>query len=205
MKKNVLVFMTIIIAGLVFVFHHPERVNAGENMQQPTIVMATVTGTPVGIVVTVNTDQDQINVRSGPGVTYDKVGVLLAGQTAPAKGRSVGGEWIEIEYPGIPTGLAWIHSSLVTLTPGSLPIVEPPATPTPQVVATIDPTLAAQFLITDVPTRLPTFTPPPPLSIPTYTNSSDSNASSGVPWGMIIAGLGVLGIFGFLLSMLRGR
>ena len=51
--------------------------------------------------------------------------------------------------------------------PGPLPIVEPPPSPTPQYTATIDPTLAAQFVITIQPTRLPTFTEPAPIVIPT--------------------------------------
>jgi uncharacterized protein YraI len=205
MKKGLIVISIIVIVGVVVTFFRPEQVNADHLYQQPTVAMATVTGTPVGMTATVNADQDQINIRSGPGVTYEKVGVLLAGQSAPAKGRSPGGEWIEIEYPGIPTGLAWVHSTLVTLSPGTLPIVEPPATPTPMITATIDATLASQFLITDAPTRLPTFTKPAPLSIPTYATASENLSARGVPLGMIIVALAALGIFGFLLSMLRGR
>lgn len=172
----------------------------------PTQSIPTVTGTPTGPVATVNADQDQINVRECPNATTcTKVGVLLAGQQVPAKGRSVGGEWIQIEYPGVPGGLAWVHSSLVTLSPGFLPIVEPPATPTPLVTATIDPTLAAQFIVTAVPSRLPTFTAPPPLQIPTLVPNTDPSKTSKVPMGMIITGLGALGIFGALLSVIRGR
>ncbi len=172
----------------------------------PTEAMATVTGTPVGPMATVNADQDQINVRECPNATTcAKVGVLLAGQRVPAKGRSVGGEWIMIEYPGVIGGIAWVHSSLVTITPGFLPIVEPPPTPTPLVTATIDPTLAAQFIVTAIPSRLPTFTPPPPLEIPTIIPESNQSTTGNVPMGMIIVGLGALGIFGALLSLVRGR
>ncbi len=35
--------------------------------QQPTVAIATVTGTPTGAYIIVNADQDQINVRTGPG------------------------------------------------------------------------------------------------------------------------------------------
>ena len=68
--------------------------------------------------------------------------------------------------------------------PGFLPIIEPQDTPTPLVTSTIDPTLAAQFIVTAIPSRLPTFTPPSPLEIPTlipedypkqYCKSSDGN------------------------------
>lgn len=206
MKKSYVLVSIVILIGLIVTFYPSQQMaNAENNHQQPTIAIPTVTGTPVGMTATVNADQDQINIRSGPGVTYEKVGVLLAGQTVPAKGRSPGGEWIEIEYPGIPTGLAWVHSTLVTLSPGSLPVVEPPPTQTPLMTATIDATLASQFLITDAPTRLPTFTMPAPLNVPTYSSVAGGQVSQGIPMGMIIVALGALGIFGFLFSMLRGR
>ncbi len=34
--------------------------------QQPTVAIATVTGTPAGTMITVNMDQDHVNVRAGP-------------------------------------------------------------------------------------------------------------------------------------------
>jgi hypothetical protein len=172
----------------------------------PTAAIATVTGTPEGPVATVNADQDQINVRECPNATTcAKIGVLLAGQQVPAKGRSVGGEWIMIEYPGVPSGRAWVHSSLVTLSPGFLPIIEPQDTPTPLVTSTIDPTLAAQFIVTAIPSRLPTFTPPSPLEIPTLIPETTQSNTAKVPMGMIITSLAVLGVFGALLSVIRGR
>ena len=165
--------------------------------QMPTVDIATVTGTPTGVMATVkiDVDQGQVNVRSGPGTFYDKVGVLLAGQKVPAKGKSVAGEWIMIEYPGVQGGIAWIYSPLVDLSPGNLAVVEPPPTPTPLVTPTINPTLAAQFVITSAPTRLPTYTPPPPLAIPTFTeNNLGIELSSRVPVGLIILGLAGAGI-----------
>ena len=103
--------------------------------QQPTVNIPTVTGSPSGPIAVVNSDQDQINVRSGPSVYYPIVGVLVAGERVPAFGRSPGGDWVLVEYPGVPGGRAWVYSFLITLQ-GSLPIVEPPPTPTPMVTGT---------------------------------------------------------------------
>ncbi len=186
---------------------------SGEGMAQtvPTVDLPsqnipTVTGTPIGTYIVVNSDQDQINVRECPNATTCAiVGVLIAGQEVPAKGRTEGGVWIQIEFHGVPGGLAWVHSSLVTLYGGSLQAVEPPATPTPAQTATIDPTLAAQFIVTIQPTRLPTYTPPPDLVIPTFEEVNGNTVTAKVPMGMIITGLAVLGIFGGILSVLRGR
>jgi len=179
-------------------------VQASPLAQQPTVAIPTVTGTPSGPVITVNADQDQINVRSGPNTDYLIVGVLVAGQKVPALGRSVGGDWVQIVYPGVEGGVAWVYAYLVTSN-STLPIVEPPPTPTPRVTPTIDPTLASQYVINLEPTRLPTYTAPPPLAIPTYTEEPVAINTGGLPMGLIIVGMGVVGIFGLLISLFQRR
>ncbi len=183
----------------------PTALDAGPIRQQPTVSIATVTSTPTGPLIVVNPDQEQINVRGGPGTDYPIVGVLVAGQQVPALGRSPQGLWIQIEYIGVSGGTAWVYSPLVRVPAADLPIIEPPPTPTPRVTPTIDPTLAAQFVVVAPPTRLPTYTPPPPLVIPTFTPAESTANAVGVPMGLLIIGLGVLGVFGALVSLLRGR
>jgi hypothetical protein len=150
---------------------------------------------------------DQVNVRTGPSTEYELIGVLIAGQTAPAIGRTAGGDWIQVAYPGVPNNIAWVYSPFVVLDPPGafLPIVEPPATATPRVTPTIDPTLAAQFNLSDITaTRLPTFTAAPPIIQPTIT-PPELDASTGIPPVLTIAGLVLIGTFGILISVLRGN
>jgi hypothetical protein len=173
--------------------------------QQPTVSIPTVTSSPFGVMATVNQDQEQINVRAGPSQDYPIVGVLQQGERVPALGRSVGGDWVEIAYPIVDGGVAWVYSYLVTISGGELPIIVPPPTPTPKVTPTIDPTLAAQFIIVIGPTRLPTFTQPPPLSIPTYSAVTENAVPVGLPMGFVIIGLAVVGLFGLVISVFRGR
>jgi hypothetical protein len=181
-------------------------VDASSFPQQATGLLPTVTGTPIGAAITVKIDQQQINVRSGPGTLYPKIGVLLAGQTVPAKGRSPGGEWILVDYPGVEGGVAWLYAPLVDLVPGSvLGIIEPPPTPTPLVTPTINPTLAAQFVVTSIPTRLPTFTPPPPLVIPTFQSADIGGNSTGIPPGLIIISLLTVGALMGVVSLTQRR
>lgn len=172
--------------------------------QQPTGSVPTVTGTPGGAYITVNSDQEQINVRAGPSTyQYPPIGVLLSGQQAPALGRSPGGDWIQIAYAGVTGSVGWVYAPLVRLSPGAnLRIVEPPPTPTPASTPTIDPTLAAIFIAPETATRLPTFTPPPPLAIPTFTDATP--AARGIPIGLLIFGFGFVGGLGVLISFLRG-
>lgn len=192
------------IAFLIFI--SAREVQAGVLEQIPTVAIPTVTGTPLGPMATVrrDTDQEQINVRAGPSGRYDIIGILIAGQQVPALGRTPGGDWIQIQYPGVPGSVGWVYSPLVSVE-GNIPIVEPPPTPTPRTTATIDPTLAAQFIVDVPPTRLPTFTPPPPLVIPTFIAEATPRSAGSVPLGFVIIGLAVIGFFGTVISFLRGR
>jgi uncharacterized protein YraI len=173
--------------------------------QQPTVAIPTVTSSPFGPMATVNLDQTQINVRAGPSQDYPIVGLLEPGEKVPALGRSVGGDWVEIVYPVVNGGVGWVYAYLVTISGGELPIIVPPPTPTPQVTPTIDPTLAAQLIVEIGPTRLPTFTQPSPLEIPTYTQAPTLSVAGGLPMGFIVIGLAVVGFFGLLISVFRGR
>jgi hypothetical protein len=172
--------------------------------QQPTGSIPTVTSTPIGPTIKV-TYPEQINVRSGPSsYLYTAIGVLLSGEIAQALGRSPGGDWIQIRYQGVSGSIGWVYAPLVGLSANAnLPIVEPPPTPTPATTPTIDPTLAAQFIPQVTPTRLPTFTPSGPLVIPTFENPGPS--AKGIPLGLIIVLLALIGGFGALISFLRGR
>ncbi len=206
-RKFNFIFMIILASGIASVFGVVYPIHANVMAQAPTVDIPTVTSSPSGPMITVrpDADQQQINVRSGPGTFYDKVGVLLVGQQAPAKGRSAGGEWILIEYPGVPSGTAWVYAPLVNLTPGELPIVEAPPTPTPLLTSTIDPTLAAQFVVTVAPTRLPTFTQPPPLSIPTFPPNPTTGTPGGIPMGLIIVSIAVVGIIIGIFTFAQSR
>lgn len=171
--------------------------------QQPTGNVPTVTGTSSGPFITV-INPDGANVRAGPNsFDYAAIGYLVPGETAPAIGRSPAQEWIKIIYLGTPGGEGWVYAPLVSLSPGFLPILEPPPTATPRTTPTINPTYAAAFLPQTTPTRLPTFTAPPPLA--TINFGSETSSTSRIPRGFIILGLALIGILGSLISFLRGR
>ena len=175
------------------------------NAQQPTGSVPTVTGTTSGPVVTVYADQEKIDVYAGPSTyLYPAVGVLLAGQSVPALGRGRDQDWIQVFYPGVPGSNAWVYAPYVRISPGArLQTVEAPPTPTPFSTPTIDPTLAAAFIAPETPTRLPTFTPPAQIVIPTFANEEEQ--TNRIPIGLLIFSLGFVGGLGVLISFLRGR
>ena len=195
-------WMLLLVGGIVLMFSSPspDLVQA----QQPTGDIPTVTGTPSGAFVTVNQDLDSVNVRSGPSsYFYPRVGVLVRGQSAPALGRSPGGDWIMIGYTGAPGNVGWIYAPNVSLTAQDfLPVVDAPPTPTPLATPTIDPTLAAAFIVPETPTRLPTFTPPAPLVLPTFTDETQVDITA-IPMGLVIVILALVGILGALISLVR--
>lgn len=156
--------------------------------------------TPSGIVITV-TYTDPMNVRAGPGTFYDIIGQLFPGDVRPALGISPGREWIQISYDG---SIGWVYAPYVSISGGELQVVEPPPTPTPLTTFTVDPTFAAAFNLDPTTTRLPTFTPPPPLTIPQFTATS-ALRTNGVPSGYFVIILGALGLVGLLISFLSKK
>ena len=172
--------------------------------QQPTGSIPTVTSTPTGPQITVYSDQTFIDVYAGPSMyDYEKIGVMAAGTSAPALGHTQDDNWIEIVYVGVKSGEGWVYAPFVRISPGSLPILNPPPTAAPQTTPTLNPTFVAAYGLQVVPTRLPTYTPPVPLKVPTF--APNARVPSKVPYGLIIAILALLGIFGAVVSFLRGN
>jgi uncharacterized protein YraI len=165
----------------------------------------TAAGSAAGAYITV-TYFEGTNVRTGPSsFDYPTVGHIQVGGTAPATGRSPAGEWIQIEYADAPRGKGWVYAANVTLsTNGLLPIVEPPPTPAPLETPTLNPTFIAAFQKLPTSTHLPTFTAPPPLAIPTFTNPANSTSSRAISTPVIVI-LGLIGLAGILLTSFRRR
>lgn len=170
--------------------------------QFPTLSIPTVTSSPRGLYVRAIGDvETPLNVRSFPNSTSTRVGVFLVGQEAKAYGYY--GDYVMIDYAGAPDNRGWIVLNRVEVFGGSLPMLQPPPTETPSITKTIDPTLAAQFIITAIPSRLPTYTEPPPLQIPTYPSEVGGTTTGGIPIGYVIVVLAGFGLFLTLIAVLR--
>lgn len=203
-KLRWLLLVVVIGCSMYIMFSH-----AGEKTafaQQPTGSIPTVTGTPKGVTakVRIGLTEDRVNVRSGPSVLYPQIGVILLGAEVPVIGRSAGGDWLVVEYPGAQGGIGWVWSLYMDVSPGELAVIENPPSPVPITTVTIDPTMAAQFITTPRATRLPTFTEPAPLQIPTF-ESSTGQVLAGIPIGLIIVLLSVLGLLLGLFSYFQSR
>lgn len=156
-----------------------------------------------GATVTV-TYSEPINVRGGPStVYYPVVGRVSPGDVLPALGVSPGREWVQVAYPDAPGGVGWLYAAYVTVS-GELTVVEPPPTQTPVATATINPTFAAAFFFQPTATRMPTFTPPPPLAVPQFTDEA-ALRPAGLSTGTIVASLFVIALLVFAAAFVLNR
>ena len=81
------------------------------------------------------TANQNMNVRSGPGTTYPRLGSVTAGQSFEILGKNAAGNWLQFVYDG---DAAWVSTDLVTVN-GDMGAVEVaqniPAPPAPAPVA----------------------------------------------------------------------
>jgi len=205
LKKVFTILIIGLLAGFFFLLN-PKALTGQVYAQQSTGSVPTVTGTPKGPMASlkVGLTEDHANVRSGPSTLYDAIGIVYTGTSIPVLGKSIGGDWLLVDYPGVPGGTGWVWALYMDVTPGEIPVVAMPPSPQPKVTFTIDPTMASQFITTPLATRLPTFTPPPALVIPTYETSA-TQIFAGVPIGFIILILLGLGIITSLFTYFQSR
>jgi hypothetical protein len=205
LKRKQQLLSLLLLAGAVlglFLFAAQEPATAFA--QQPTGSVPTVTGTPPGPSVTVYADRNIIEVYAGPSsYLYPAIGILVAGETAPALGYSIDGEWIQIVYPGVRDHVGWVYAPLVSLNSvRPLGVIKSPPTATPRTTPTLDPTLVALYGVQQTVEKLPTFTQPPALAIPTFDQGSERR---GLPVGLVILVIALIGILGAFVSFQQGN
>jgi uncharacterized protein YraI len=89
-------------------------------MPTPVPPSPTATVTPVEGTVTA-----QINVRSGPSVSYSSVGILNRGEKIQIIGKDQSGGWYVIAYPSGPQGHGWVLAVYIQAgDTAGLPVVE---------------------------------------------------------------------------------
>jgi Tol biopolymer transport system component len=94
-----------------------------------------------------------LNVRTGPGVQYDRVGFLLKGESVPIVGRDPVSGWWKIQCPLSVTaaGECWISGGVEytqAANAGGVPVAAAPPTPTapPTLIATATPEAGTQVV-----------------------------------------------------------
>lgn len=192
-----MIVLGLLLAGFCTTLESPRTASA----------QAAPTDTPLVVIGTAfitNTFEEAINVRVGPStIVYPfPCGTLAVGAQAAALGTTPAHEWVQIEFPGCPDGAGWVYAANVTLT-GAVRELEVPPTPAPLASATFDPTLVAAFQVEPTLTRLPTFTPPPPLAYPTFDDAP--RPAGRFPIGPAILVTAILGVVVLAVSFMGRR
>jgi hypothetical protein len=135
----------------------------------------TPTATPpiTGIVASLET----VNVREGPGVTFDAIQALVPGTGVEVLGQNDDGRWLNVKLDDGQEG--WISATLVRINPQ--PTLIPTSTPTPD--------LTALALGTELPTAVlggGTITPTPPRSVVSPTPPGTEAATEEVANGTLV-------------------
>lgn len=107
---------------------------------------ATPTAEAAGPTVTALVDTP---IRTGPGETFEQIGVLVQGQTAEVNAITADGFWYGILWQGAQNDRSWVSSAdVLAENIENMPVVQPPTLPT------------------DIPTEIPPTPVPPTLTMP---------------------------------------
>lgn len=99
--------------------------------------------------------QQQLNVRSGPGTSFNSIGTLNAQDVVTLTGKDADGVWLQIAFAAGPDGRGWVNAAFAQATGvSSLPIVSDAGqvigTGTPEnTAAPAEPTVAPAALDND--------------------------------------------------------
>ncbi len=146
--------------------------SAAAGTPTPTVPVETPTPTvPAKPSLITKTD---LNVRSGPGIEYDLLGLLPAGVTVEIIGRDETRQWWQIRFSPAADGIGWVAADPAFSTTANVDNVAvaqapPPPTGTPTPTATVVPptstptvtTIPPTFTATPLPTLTPTATGQP--------------------------------------------
>lgn len=94
----------------------------------------------------------EVNLRSGPGTEFPVVGSLSGSEKLVINTQEPRGEWIPVDYPAAPQGIAWVWSQLVMVVEAG----NQPATPAGKIqVSASNPRRDGDTLLVDVCFDLP--------------------------------------------------
>ncbi|MBI1880195.1 MAG: FHA domain-containing protein [Chloroflexi bacterium] len=136
----------------------------GEPTGTPTATTSPETPTPTVPSSPSLTTKTDLNVRSGPGIQYDLLGLLPAGVTVEIIGRDETREWWQIRFSPAADGIGWVAADpafSTTANVDNVPIAQAPPTPTGTPTNTPVPPTNTPTITTIPPTPTPTDTPTP--------------------------------------------
>jgi uncharacterized protein YraI len=100
----------------------------------------------------------RLNVRSGPGVSFDTLGMLEPNAVVSLTGKNSSASWFQIDYPAGLGGRAWVTAQYIQTDATGLPVLDNYGTPVPggtigstPVPVTSTPTIGPAYADADTP------------------------------------------------------
>ena len=95
-----------------------QYVSLAGGIEVPILATPTPAG-PTGQVI------QRLNIRSGPGLSFDLIGMLEAGAQVSLTGKNPTASWFQIDFPAGPGGHGWVTSQYIqTDSSASLPVLD---------------------------------------------------------------------------------
>jgi uncharacterized protein YraI len=117
------------------------QVNSGAEIRPVDVSTASGAG---GVVI------QKVNVRSGPGVDFELLGVLNSNDLVSITGRDSSGEWLLIEFAASPDGKGWVTAEFLQAANfDNLPVIGAAVEETPEPPVETAPVVAAQTAAQD--------------------------------------------------------
>jgi ABC-type branched-subunit amino acid transport system substrate-binding protein len=126
--------------AVVAKFDDATRIDTGaaapEPTPEPTVPVETPlpTATLEGTWIRVNVNV--LNVRTGPGFNYEKIGEVQLDETYRVLGAAADYQWVVIDFQG---GVGWVKTEFVDILGdlADVSVIQPPPSPTPAATATV--------------------------------------------------------------------
>ncbi|MFN8459178.1 MAG: FHA domain-containing protein [Anaerolineae bacterium] len=144
---------------------------AATTTEPPTATAIPQTPTPTVPAKPSLTTKTDLNVRSGPGIQYDLLGLLPAGVTVEIIGREETRQWWQIRFSPAADGIGWVAADpafSTTANADNVALAQLP--PTPTLVPTNTPVPATFTPVPPTNTAIPPTATPTVTVIPTATN-----------------------------------
>jgi hypothetical protein len=71
----------------------------------------------------------RLNVRSGPGLAFDSLGLLEPNAEVSLTGKNASASWLQIDYPAGKSGHGWVTAQYIQTNAADLPVLDDYGTP----------------------------------------------------------------------------
>jgi hypothetical protein len=99
---------------------HPDIQAILQSLAAPRDEVVLPAPNPESPIITTNFCQGMVNLYTGPGTHFEYVGVLTPEKAFTVIGRSHDQQWVKLDFPDAPDGIAWAYAPTTIVTAGTV-------------------------------------------------------------------------------------